>query len=114
MFPFRAIIPELDEDENDTVIRWGEMNEGIVHDYAIKAAVELMADESEDLIVIVEFFTCKTDIIPFADIIVERDEIETVFDDAESYYVRVEEYEKAAEVKTIRERLNIKSKLYGK
>lgn len=115
MEPYRAIIPELDADDEELIVQWGEENEGIVHDHAVEAAVSLHKTGSiGDFIVIVEFFTSKADIIPFGDIIVDYDEIEVVFDDAESYYVRAEEYEKAAKVKTIRESLNIKTKLYGK
>ena len=115
MDPYRAIIPELDEDDEVSIVKWGEENEGIVHDYAINAAVDLHTlGEPGDFIVIVEFFTSARDIIPFGDIIVDYDEIPQVLDDAELYYVRVEEYEKAAGVKTLREKMNIKTKIYGK
>jgi len=106
---------ELDSDEEDLLVEWGRHNEDTVHQYAIKAAVDLHnTGKPGDYIVIIEFFTSKADIIPFADILVDYEEIAAVFDDAESYYVRVENYEKAAEVKTIRDSLNIKTKLYGK
>ena len=115
MNPYRAIVPELDEEDEMSIVKWGEVNEGIVHDYAVKAAVDLYElGEPGDYIVIVEFFTSAKDIIPFGDIVVDYDEIPQVFDDAELYYVRAEEYEKAAEVKTLRESMNIKTKIYGK
>lgn len=115
MDPYRAIIPELDDDDESLIVQWGEENEGVVHEYAIAAAVTLHTEgEPGDFVVIVEFYTTHKDIIPFGDIIVEYDEIPQVLDDAELYYVRVEEYEKAAEVKTLREKMNIKTKIYGK
>lgn len=115
MTPHRAIIPELDYNDDELIIAWGFENEMIVHDLAIKAAVELHKNgKPNDFIVIIEFFSSMMDLDPFADILVDYDEIETVLDDAEDYYVRVEEYEKAAEVKTIRESMNIKNKQDGK
>lgn len=115
MDPYRAIVPELDEEDEVSIVKWGEDNEGIVHDYAVCAAVTLHNEgEPGDFIIIVEFFTSAKDIIPFGDIIVDYDEIPQVLDDAELYYVRVEEYEKAGEVKTLREKMNIKTKIYGK
>ena len=115
MDPYRAIVPELDEEDETSIVRWGEANEGVVHDYAIKAAIDLhKMGEPGDFIVIIEFFTSAKDIIPFGDIVVDYEEIPVVLDDAELYYVKVEEYEKAAELKTLRESMNIKTKIYGK
>jgi hypothetical protein len=93
----------LTEEDNDAIIVWGKQNESDFHALAVEAAMALYKNENMEGIVLVEFFDSPYDLEPWSDIYMEREEILTSLEDAEIYFVSVEEYEKAQWVKNYRD-----------
>lgn len=93
----------LTEEDNDAIIVWGKQNESEFHTLAVEAAMALYKNENMEGIVLVEFFDSPYDLEPWSDIYMERDEILSSLEDAEIYFVSVEEYEKAQWVKNYRD-----------
>jgi len=95
----------LTEENDDGIIIWGIENEFQFHTLAAEAAMALHKNKNMEGIVVVEFFDSPYDLEPWSDIYMDRDEIATSLEDAEIYFVSVEEYEKAQWVKNYRDKL---------
>ena len=93
----------LTEEDDDAIIVWGRQNQGDFHTLAAEAAMALHKNKNMEGIVLVEFFDSPYDLEPWSDIYMERDEIISTLEDAEIYFVSVEEYEKAQWVKNYRD-----------
>jgi hypothetical protein len=100
--PFRVI---LDSEQEDAILAWGIENESNFHELATVSAVALHKNTNMEGIVVVEFFESYSDIEPWSDIYMERDEIENTLEDAELFFVSIEDYEKAQWVKNYRDKL---------
>lgn len=98
--PFKVII---DSEIEDAILAWGLENEYQFHTLAVECAMALYENKTEEGIVVVEFFESAYDLEPWSDIYMERDEIENSLEDAELFFVKVEDYEKAQWVKNYRD-----------
>ena len=93
----------LEDEEEDAVVVWGRQNQTEFHTLAVEAAMALHKNKNMEGIVLFEFFSSPYDLEPWSDIYMERDEILPTLEDAEFYFVSLEEYEKAQWVKNYRD-----------
>jgi len=99
--PIKIILSE--DSEEGGVVEWGKTHQSEFHTLAVEAAIALHKEKKMEGIVLFEFFDSPYDLEPWSDIYMERDEILPTLEDAEVYFVSVEEYEKAQWVKNFRD-----------